>query len=657
MSNFQISGQLKIKTLAVLAFSFVFISGILAEDPQSSSSTQGKPGEAKIEVKIDAAAIAETPKTASAQEKPASTSTESKKSNDMSLSDALMAFKKESKRMSGFRKKERIEAKNGNSAESQKSSLVEKAALTDKNKHAKRIKSELDALKIDNKRLEDEIMGMIDEDSMPEKEFTEKGLPDIAPNFPGYARLMSKNGYFHAQLTFDSASWAYNDKNKVVDLSQAIVGYAPVKIQDVLLISRLARMSSEKSSAGAWISRGTGYQYLVGDVALSNVSSDIEWKAFNATNTSLTDSLEASKSLKLYNHYLNRIADKQLEFKAETRGLNLLLNFSHALSRNYAVGLQVPIVFRSNKIELISEFTTSELEEIASSDVSKENQSGLFFTRYPSGLKDFFRDVLEKKGLTPRQRHNQLGIGDISLFVNKKINCPEIVTAGVVGLGITFPSGVKTDNSYLWPSQLGNGGFWELRAHSSLFWRNSGFCNPHLFSEIRFKLGSSVERRISRIVDRKKARTRDTDGLKAGDLPLGSGFVFNVEAEDWKETESKVPALADAPMRTVDLNPGLNLKFRAGNLFNGIALAKGYLDVYYQAEFDFEDSIGFRQINPDFDTESLTANTERHSHTIGATYAYKFDDNWSFELGISHVFTGKNTQRSLQITGGALYNF
>lgn len=572
---------------------------------------------------------------------------------EMSVTDALMTFKKESKRLSGFRKKDRVDqAKISN----EPIPMIEKTAAESKNKQTKRIKSELDAIKIENKKLEDEIMKMIDEGSAPETDFTEKGLPEITPTFPGYARLISKSGYFHAQLNFDYASWIYDDKNKVVDLSKAVVGYDPVTIQNFLLISRLARMSSEKNSSGAWVAKGTDNKYLVGDVALSNVSSDLEFKTFNS-NANLQQNLDTIQNLKIQNHYLNRIADKQIEFKADTRTLNLLLNFSQTLSRNYAINLEVPIVFKSNKIEMISEFTTAELDEIASSDVSKENQNGLFFTRYPSGLKDFYRDILEKKGLTPRMRHNQLGIGDISLFVNKKIHAPEIVTTGIVGLGLTFPSGTKTDNTYLWPSTLGNGGFWEVRGHGGLFWRNSGFFNPHAFAEFRLRLGSSVERRIARFIDRKKTRTRDSDGLKAGDLPLGSGFVFNVEAADWKESESKVPALASGPLRTIDLNRGLALKLKVGNLFKGIGFANAYLDVYYQAELEQEDSIGFRQINPDYDIERLIKNTERHSHTFGAVYCYKFDESWSFELGVNHVFTGRNAQRTLQVSGGALYNF
>lgn len=579
--------------------------------------------------------------------------TTAKTTEEMSVSDALLTFKKESKRFSGFRKKDRVEQ---TKSSNELVPMVEKKASESKNKQTKRIKSELDAIKIENRRLEDEIMKMIDESGPQETEFTEQGLPDITPTFPGYARLISKTGYFHAQLNFEAASWIYDDKNKIVDLSKAVVGYEPVTIQNILLISRLARMSSEKNSSGAWVAKGADSKYLVGDVALSNVSSDLEFKTFN-TNANLQQNLDAVQNLKVQNHYLNRVADKQIEFKADTTALSMLLNFSHTLSRNYAIGLEVPIVFRSNKIEMISEFTTAELDEIASSDVSKENQNGLFFTRYPSGLKDFYRDILEKKGLTPRQRHNQLGIGDISLFVNKKIHAPEIVTTGIVGLGLTFPSGTKTDNSYLWPSTLGNGGFWEVRGHGGLFWRSSGFFNPHAFAEVRLRLGSTVERRISRIIDRKKTRTRDSDGLKAGDLPLGSGFVFNVEAADWKEAESRVPALASGPLRLVDLNRGLAAKLRVGNLFKGIGFANAYLDVYYQAELEQEDSIGFRQINPDYDVEKLTRNTERHRHTFGAIYCYKVDDNWSLELGVSHVFTGKNADRTLQISGGALYNF
>lgn len=597
---------------------------------------------------------------------PAASAGPAKAADDMSFSDALITLKKEEKdkRVPGFRKKGRPVSEKKEMSTLENLRAMEKKADQATTREAKRKKSELDSIKQENRRLEHEIMRIMDEDDQPSMDFAENELPDITPPFPGYARLFGPEGYFHAQLDFQTASWAYDNRNKVVDASKLVVGYDPVQVQDLLLISRLARLSSTKDG-DVWkrnddtslASPSPERVFLVGDASVSNAGTDLEFQTFQENITDLQTVIDSIVGINIHNHYLNRIADKQIEFKADMKRLELALNFARTFKEVFSLGLEIPVVLRSNKMKMISEFTQSELDEIASTDVAAEAQTGNFFVRYPSGMKDFFRDILEKKSMTPRERHTQVGVGDVSFFVNRKIEAPEHVTAGLVGLGITFPSGVKTDRRYIWPSDLGNRGFWEARGHGNLFWRKSGFFNPHVFGEIRLRMGSSVERRISRVADRKKTRVRDEDGQKAGDLPLGSGFVYNPEANDWKEAESKVPQIASAPLRMIDVNRGAQFKLRVGNLFKSVGFEQAYLDVHYQVEFEQEDNVGFRQIHPEYDVDRLMNNTRRHSHTLGAIYCYKWNDDWMLEFNASHVLSGRNNLRVFQLGAAAQYRF
>jgi hypothetical protein len=576
----------------------------------------------------------------------------------MSFSDAVHTLKKvqRDKRTPGFRTK----SKPGEIVDlpAQQLSLAELAAQGSNNREVKRKKTELDKMKEENKKLEREILCLMGEETSPIKEWTTHALPDITPAFPGYARLIGKDGLLHTELEFQNSSWCFDDRGKVVDLSKLIVGYKPVKIQDLVLISRLARLSSTKNGPN-WARNPSGSNiFLVGDTSISNVASDLELQAFNssATNT-LTQVLSNIQNLQIQDHYLNRLADKQLEFAANSQTLALTVNLSKVLDKIFSVGIEVPILFQSNKISMLSTLTNLELDELSSAQVKAQNQTGDFFVRYPNGLFDFYRDLLAKKGFIDKERHNLLGIGDVSLFVNRKINAPEFVTAGMVGLGITAPSGVKTDMRYLYPSVLGNGGFWEVRAHTSLFWRSSGFFNPHLFAEFRFRVGSSVDRRISRVIDRKQTRVRDEDGLKAGDLPMGSGFVYNPEAIDFKQDESLVPAFAQEPLRSVDINRGVQAKVRVGNLFNGVLFDQAYLDAFYEAEFEQEDNVGFRQINPEYDVDRVMLNTRRQAHSVGAVYCYRLNDDWLLEGKFSHIGIGKNSKRAFKFGFSAQYNF
>ncbi len=613
--------------------------------------------------------------------KPESGDVASDMKDNVSFSDAVLVLKKKEKlaRSPGFRNKGRRSGVLGKKKIDQEVvALVEREVEKISDKEVKRKKTELDQIKYENKKLEAEILNIMGEGGAEDK-VSCHGLPDITPTFPAYARLFPEfGGYSHLGLDFQTAGWMYDDRGKVVELVKMIVGYHPVTVQDVLLISRLARNSSYLDG-NKWrryfdgrgansndVDQNEGNidatrNYLLLSTSFDDILFDLEMTSSEGVLIDkIKEKIKSSENMLINNHYLNRIADKKLEFKADLKRLNLHLNVFHTVNENFAVGIQVPVIFGSNKFEMISEFTQAELEELRDESVVQASLNGTFFSKYPAGLRDFYDALLREKGFDDRsfrKRHNIISVGDISGFVNRKIASPELCTSGVVGLGITAPSGSRTDTGRIWPVIPGNGGFWEVRGHMSLFWRETGFFNPHLFAEFIFRIGGVVQRRISRIVDRSQTKTRDKEGMKARDLPLGDGFIYNPEARSFKEVESKIPALAQGPVRKVNVNRGAQGRIRVGNLFKGFGSDFAYLDVFYEVLVEQEDSVSFRQEDPGLDVETAMRNTGKLVHTIGASWVYRMYDHWNLELNVNHVFFGKNTPRIFQVGLAVQYVF
>jgi hypothetical protein len=69
----------------------------------------------------------------------------------------------------------------------------------------------------------------------------------------------------------------------------------------------------------------------------------------------------------------------------------------------------------------------------------------------------------------------------------------------VVGLSVQIPTSQDRDTSKLWYADLGNGGFTELSAFTSLMWLSTNkLFNPFIHAKAAFPIVGHVDRRVPR---------------------------------------------------------------------------------------------------------------------------------------------------------------
>lgn len=523
----------------------------------------------------------------------------------------------------------------------------------------KRNMSELEQIKLENTRLEREIQLMLAGEFGPESAIEDHELFKFV--FPNFARPIDKDGYSIGRAGFCNADWAYADNKRTVSLGELVYGKAPT-IQDFSLIARLARKSSAQNGT-TWGAQPDGInttgfgvkKYLVGDTSLGANSVGLEDALFQSSTNSASTSSSITKlntsisdaiNVKIWDHYLNRIADQQLEFKSNTKQINFNASFAKNFFSNlYNIVFTVPVVFRSNKVEMLTDFPASKITELNGADVVAVSN---FFAKYPAGLQDFFKSFLKAQNIDQDSRSSQFGVGDISLHINRKMNIRELDLRGVVGLGVTAPTSVKVNNKQLWPAILGNGGFWELSAHIAGYTSLSSFANPHFFAQVCFPIPAKVEMRTAKIVTRQGSPFFTTDNERANNFAFGNEFVFSNQF-NWSEKESTIPLLAREPLQTIDVNKGISVTMEVGTLLKDVVSKDFSIDLSYKFVYKAADSAGFRSRDANYDTPSLFANTTQEMHRIAGTLCYRYKKDLQFEATLGQVVLGRNVPRAMDV--------
>lgn len=503
----------------------------------------------------------------------------------------------------------------------------------------------------------------------------EKGLPLIVqkkerlpsykaakalPLWPGFLRFPDHGEIAHAQVGFNWSKWAYDQNNNAVDASRILFGDDPVRLEDVSIISRMHRKSLDAWLAAKKPADITTVQNLsfILRTTEDSTTSDPETIEFNNGNPS-GSGITLSEKFRAYNRSLAYLAQRVFDFKSRIFEPFLTLNYSKSFFDNKSsLGIQIPILVKIIDIDMISELSTTDNEVLSRdaqfAETTTDNHlQDFFFSKYPGGYQDFFKQILKQKDFSTDSRSTKFGIGDITVFVNHKVDS-EYWTQSLFGLGISAPSAPEANRKNLWPANLGRGGFWQVSAHNSICWKSSKIFNPHIFTRFKFNFSSSVEKRISRLIDF-DVDDSGANSVKAKDLPLGEFLKFSKDLN--KEAESTIPALAEGPTQRVEFRKGAEINFRLGNVFDQAFIKRGYLDIFYDFKYKFSDSLSSRYQYPNFDTASLTKNSESWSHTISAGYGYCWDDKINLELKGSYVFAGHRALKTYNVSGAMQYKF
>lgn len=490
------------------------------------------------------------------------------------------------------------------------------------------------------------------------------------PSWPGYLRIPNpeRQSIAYSEIKFSWASRCFNERSELKDISALQFGTDRPQLQDISLIARL-----HNNSLRDWLSSGKPpktitpvspnlWSWITRNTSTTS-SSNPEIAEFTGSPLASVGSLLAQKFL-AYDRYLTFLAEKELMFKSKLREPAFTFNYQTSFFENMlTVGIEVPIVYKSQEVNMIAENTVTEktilngagtntttgniATNAAPFPKAEQALQDFFFSQY-SSFKDFYSNLLLEKNLSSDPKTTRFGIGDISFIVNRRI-CSDYWTLGLAGFALTLNTAGKSSKRSVWPVELGNGGFFEGRIHGAFYFKQSSLVNPHVFGELRFCFPSKIEKRASVLISYDKLAQTST--IEAQDIPLGQNLIFDKNSFK-NEPESTVPAFAAVMPNyenEIEYRQGATLDLRFGNVFEELLIKNGSLDIFCQAQYKFKDSFPVKDGSSLFDLESIVKNTQRWSVSFGSAYTYQWYDNVALELKAQTILFGKNVLRKHSI--------
>lgn len=446
------------------------------------------------------------------------------------------------------------------------------------------------------------------------------------PAWPFYTYPFMQKNIFQTNFDFDFATQSFGQGGEKQDLSVLLLGKNNIKLQDIFLAARLINQDK------------------------------IFWQP-----------APQAQPVVYYNplHYYYILANQELDFDASYDKQSLDLNLArHFHQGDITVGLQLPFVRRHNSIKLTSDISAQDLQTLhdatyAPAQICPADPLALpgpdFMERYGS-LESFLKDILDAKGITFNSSDTEIGIGDLSLFLNTEFNWREAERV-FAGVNFIMPTAKKIDTTKFWDPELGNGGFYYLEFFGSVLFSENRWFNPHLFVSALFGLPAKVNRRVPEYISYNGVTP--ADGMPINDLVLspkqqiyarGANGVFT------NEPDSTVRLFADT-VQKVKITHRPEFLFRIGNMFERFISRKGFFDIYYDFSFRAKDYISHDIDLERYNVSVLTDNTWFLSNKIGAAYNYQLDDHFRFNLGFQYTFAGVNVEELFKLNLNLSFEF
>jgi len=433
-------------------------------------------------------------------------------------------------------------------------------------------------------------------------DISDEPIPFIykVPTWPRQISFFLKKDQVALDVKADFATQAYGSSGSTMDISNLVFQQEPIYIKDILITSKLIEQ-------GVATVGSTKYQFL------------------------------------------DTLKDQLITFNASTNQQQVALSYVRHFRRgDISLGLQVPFVRRVNSVRLTSELSQAKKQAVQTTD---------FYTLYPDGLIDFFKDILSKKNIEFNQHDTEIGVGDIEMFLNYEVMMRHAERC-IVGGRVLFPTSRRRDVYKLWDPELGNGGHVELSAFGGLLFGYSRWFNPHVFAQATY----SVPARLMRRVPRTRAKD-DIDNIaqakiKFGDdfIPYGNNVKYASSEPEFSELDTTVRRFSDTVNRT-KINRGPELWVRLGNTIENVFTERMFLDLFYDFYARGRDYNGFRQGGDPYDPSILTKNSFEVAHRAGLDLSWQPDDMWRLRVGAMYALAGRNALREFSITGALSLEF
>lgn len=439
----------------------------------------------------------------------------------------------------------------------------------------------------------------------------------LLPEFPYYSLFYSKGDFVQLLADVGLATQAYGSTGRTKDLSALVFGTDAITVQDILLVSKLARAS--KLQAGAPLN---------------------------------------SVDLTKVNHFLSILADQAVRFDAWENRFGVGLNFArHYCHDDVSFGIHIPVVGKTHRLRLKNDIDDAhrvQLDNVKAGHQATDatvDIAGLaaatqyqFDQQYPGGLKDLVTSIIEAKEMSFNDRTTtQVGLGDIDAYLNFVIHSRHI-DRFVVGAHVIFPSAREADTDKIWGHELGNGGFVQLGGFFSMLWEKCCWFNPYIHAKGTYGFAARVTRRVPRRLQNDV--TALGLPLRTCDFVLGQNLLYANPVAAFDELDSSVKRFADN-VRKIKIRPGAELLLRLGNAFTGILGKGGAFDIHYDLKVKGRDYLGARRSEDEFDGSILNVGSWSVAHIFGAQYSYQFQNMARVGGGLSYAVAGRNYPKEL----------
>lgn len=424
------------------------------------------------------------------------------------------------------------------------------------------------------------------------------------PALPFHVTPYEQRDLLQLAGTFENANEAYSSHGTAHNLSKLLFGEQPIKIQDILLVSKL-------------LQRGV-------------IDRDGD-----PNNT-----------------YLKHLALQEIYFKATLQRYEVFLGYTrHFWKGEVSFGLQVPVVMLHNTLKLgynLSDVTKTVLNRTVPAAGGGHDQ---FPLEYQNSFDNFIADVLDKKGIDFNSNSTTIGFGDVLAFINCEFKSPRF-DRGMIGASLCVPTAKQRDTGKLWDPEKGNGGLVQTSAFGSLLWSVHRFFNPYIYAQGTYSFPVSLQRRVPKYFKEKLADNAPVGGY----LILGNNLLVNGANLIFNDLDSTIRGFADGTTK-VTINRGIEVGLKVGDIIERVLFERGFLDLHAQFRFKGKDFIGGRRNDDEYNTSILTQNTNEVGLTLGAQFNYQHDENFRSWLGGRFVVTGKNVPRTLGIDAGLNIEF
>ena len=323
--------------------------------------------------------------------------------------------------------------------------------------------------------------------------------------------------------------------------------------------------------------------------------------------------------------------------KSESYGVNLALS-RYVFSNNVSVGLDVPVVYKHNRLHIDTDQSTHDLAS---------------FYRGPA----YVKEILRAKGIN-EVGGSAAGLGDVSMFISSQINSSKFDKL-VAGVRWQMPTGKKQSMSKLWSPDLGNGGFTELSLFGNAAVSYKKCVNPHVSLSAGCSLPAHVDRRVP-----KKFTVENTGGerlVSQINQELAFGDQINIKAgtadapKTFSGFDSLIPNFGDTVSR-VKITRGAEVKMRLGNIIERFVSSRGFMDVFYDFRAKMKDMVSDLAADQ-YDVGSVRSHSNQLEHRLGFDYSYQYDSQARLRLGTRYTFAGMNVPKTFDIAGSFNYAF